>query len=185
LLKELEGRLNSRHEMKESRKFAGLTEIQKAAAWLHNCMIGFGSDGSSFGIVKTGGASGAASRLTSLLAKIQNLHRAMDGVTIESLPWEHCLKTYDSPATLFFLDPPYTTGITKSYAPFKPAEMDALAAALPLLQGQFVLTVDDTPANRTRFAKYHIADKTSQSGTGNQNKGSGQFKELICASPLR
>jgi DNA adenine methylase len=177
------GMVNSRADLMRLRKadLAHLTEIQRAAIYLWSVLISFGADGQSFGVQKTGGG-GAGSRLSLFTQKLKDLQARLDGVIIESVDWQRCLKLYDSPATLFFLDPPYTTGPVKTYAPFTEEHMDALKAALLALKGQWCLTVDDTPANRARFGPWLRATKSSASGMGNHAKGTTQFHEIVCTS---
>jgi DNA adenine methylase len=183
LLEELDGMINSREEMYrlKASKGEGLTEIQRAAWFLWTVHISFGSDGRTFGVVRTG-PSGAATRVSALMSKVKALRQHLDGVIIEHLDWLRCLRLYDSPDTLFFLDPPYTTGKVASYAMFTAADMDALRDGLLELKGAWVLTVDDTADNRRRFGQWLAGLKTSRSGVCNQAKGSKDFKELICAS---
>ncbi len=183
LLEELEGMINSRAEMArlKASKGAGLTEIQRAAWFLWAVMISFGSDGQTFGVQKSSGGGGA-SRLSSLLEKVKTLRASLDGVIIEHVDWRRCLALYDSPDTLFFLDPPYSTVKANCYAAFAAADMDALRDALAGLKGAWILTVDDTPENRTRFGQWLRATKSTQSGSCNQANGPAQFREIICTS---
>lgn len=180
---ELNYMLNSRADLIRLRKAdpAHLTEIQRAAIYLWSVLISFGADGQSFGVQKTG-SGGAGSRISNFKEKLATLQTRLDGVIIECLDWDRCLKLYDSPVTLFFIDPPYTTGPVKSYAPFSEDDMDALKAALLKLRGHWCLTVDDTPANRKRFSPWLRAEKTSASGASNHAKGTTQFHEIICTS---
>jgi DNA adenine methylase len=184
LLRELEWRLNSRSELKRKMAQKPITEIQQAADYLHGILISFGGTGTSFGVAKAAGG-GASNRTSNMHERLKRLSDALDGVAIESLDWQRCLSLYDSPETLFFVDPPYTTGETKAYSLFSAEEMDRLHDRLLTLKGHWVLTVDDTCENRRRFGQWITAEKSTQSGAVNKAKGGKLFKELICASWVR
>jgi len=182
LLKELCWRLNSREEMRRWVKGEALTEIQRAADYLHAILISFGAGGRSFGVQKCGDGNGMTSRMPGLMEKLQALHGLLNGVAVESLEWARCLQIYDAPDTLFFVDPPYTTGAVKVYSMFSQEDMERLKDALATLQGSWVLTVDDTPENRKRFAPWILQSAATASGARKQTGGSKPFKEIICAS---
>jgi len=75
----------------------------------------------------------------------------MERVIVEKLDWRQCLKTYDSDGTLFFCDPPYIGGDVRSYAAWTPAQMGEFAALIQTVTGDWIITVNDSPANRKLF----------------------------------
>lgn len=81
--------------------------------------------------------------------------RRMERVILECRPAEELLTIYDSPKTLFFLDPPYVgTGKIDSYDNYTPAALEALANQVRALKGRFILTIDDRPEHRALFEGY-------------------------------
>ncbi len=81
-------------------------------------------------------------------------HLRLHRVVVEQLGWEACLSKYDTPETLFFLDPPYWQ--TEGYGgAFALDEYDRLAEAMSGLQGRAILTINDHPDMRARFDKFH------------------------------
>ena len=111
----------------------------------------------------------------SLGKRLVQWRRRMACVILECRPAEELLPIYDSPETLFFLDPPYVgTGKLDAYANFTPAQIVALAKQLRTLKGRFILTLDDRPEHRTLFAGYtQLAVKTQS------KMRPGAFGELI------
>lgn len=153
LLRELSLMPNSRLEMKLRRTRAPwLTEIQRAAMFLHDRLISFGGDGQSFGVQKSAGG-GAASSTAALGEKIAAFAARFDRVVVECSDWRKILALYDSPATVFFLDPPYDEGAQKSYRGFSLDEWRELAAALATLKGAWLLTTSASPAMRELFTR--------------------------------
>ena len=81
--------------------------------------------------------------------------RRMECVILECRPAEELLPIYDTPQTLFFLDPPYVgTGHLDSYNNYTPERLEALAKQIRALKGRFILTIDDRPEHRVLFEGY-------------------------------
>lgn len=78
-------------------------------------------------------------------------------VILECQPWQACLARYDSPQTLFYLDPPYI-GFEKYYPgmAFDIDQFAELAERLATLQGAFLLSLNDCPEARELFAAFPI-----------------------------
>jgi DNA adenine methylase len=84
--------------------------------------------------------------------KLEAFGRRLDGVIIEDCGWERCVELYDSPKTLFFADPPYIGGAQKTYESWTLSDMQKLAERLQAVQGNWLLTVNDSPELRALFA---------------------------------
>lgn len=83
-----------------------LTDLERAARFLYLQRLAFGGKvaGRNFGVDTRGPARFDVTKLGPLLTEI---HERLAGVIIECLPWADFLRRYDSPQTLFYLDPPY------------------------------------------------------------------------------
>jgi DNA adenine methylase len=86
---------------------------------------------------------------------IEKAHARLQGVQLESLPYEVILEKYDSPGTLFYLDPPYWG--RKLYR-FNFSENDflGLKRRLDRIRGKFILSLNDLPEVRTLFSGFAI-----------------------------
>jgi DNA adenine methylase len=63
---------------------------------------------------------------------------------IEHLPWQRCLEAHDHPDTFFYLDPPYRSQASHSYAAaFGDEDHAALAGALRAVRGSWLLSCND------------------------------------------
>jgi len=76
-------------------------------------------------------------------------HQRLRHVQVECLDWQDCLRQYDGPDTLFYLDPPYVLG-TRVAGPqyqheFTDADHAALVETLGGLQGMAILSGYDHP----------------------------------------
>lgn len=135
---------------------ATLTDLERAGRFLYLQRLTFGGKvtGRTFGV-----SAGLPSRfnLNRLGAILEEIHERLAGVIIERLPWQDCLARYDTPGTLFYLDPPYW-GSEHYYGrdAFERSDYEAMAAALAALKGRFMLSLNDTPGVREVFAAFAI-----------------------------
>ncbi|WP_337054112.1 DNA adenine methylase [Pseudoxanthomonas sp. USHLN014] len=127
-----------------------LTDIQRAARFYYLQKLAFGGKvaGQSFGYVASG--SGPRLNLLRIEEELSAAHIRLANVIVEHLPWHDCLKRYDRPGTLFYLDPPYWQ--TEGYGvEFPWSEYEQLASMMRNLQGRAVLSINDHPQIRELF----------------------------------
>nr|WP_313372494.1 DNA adenine methylase [Brucella intermedia] len=133
-----------------------LTDLERAARFLYLQKLAFGGKvkGRTFGVDTTGPARFNVNRLGPILEEV---HERLAGVVIERLPWESFIDRYDTPATLFYLDPPYF-GCETDYGKdvFSRADFVRIAARLESIKGRFVLSLNDRPEVREIFRAFHI-----------------------------
>jgi DNA adenine methylase len=114
--------------------------------------------------------------LERLPENIEQAHKRLSRVQIESLPYEEILKRFDRPTTFFYLDPPYYGRKLYNYN-FEPKDFATLAERLKILQGKFLLSLNDVPQVRALFGDFVIRDidlhYTAQKLPGRR------YKELI------
>jgi DNA adenine methylase len=92
---------------------------------------------------------------------IENAHRRLQRVQVESLPYQQVLEKYDRPETFFYLDPPYWERKLYKFN-FSQENFHELEARLRVLKGRFILSLDDRPEIRDLFAAFrmHTVDLT-------------------------
>ncbi|MCF7788654.1 MAG: DNA adenine methylase [Prosthecobacter sp.] len=175
LVAEVEFTLNSRLDLEALIEQPGFTGLQQAARYLLRNRLSFGGGGSSFAVAKQAQPSRSA-----VLEKLRALNTRLDKVAVENLPYERLFKNYDSPGTLWFCDPPYTVGEVNTYAAWDQERMAGFAAAVAGLQGDWIVTVNDTPENRALFKGHQIQPIVTRSGAVNRRTRPGAtFGELI------
>ena len=164
---EIEWDLGSRATLEDFKAQTGLTEIQRCSRWFIRNKISFGGGFTSFAVSrKSGGGAGFCRRL--LLENLAEFRDRMDRVVVENLSYERCLELYDSPETLFFLDPPYIDSQCNNYSGFTKEQMNDLKARIEKLRGKWILTVDDSTFNRELFSEYCIESVETRNGTVNR-----------------
>ena len=88
---------------------------------------------------------------------LEDLHERLSGVVIECLDFAEFIRRYDTPATLFYLDPPYW-GSEGDYgkALFSRARFEDLATQLAGLKGRFILSLNDVQGVRETFKAFRF-----------------------------
>jgi DNA adenine methylase len=76
---------------------------------------------------------------------------------LECLPYEQILQRYDGPGVLFYCDPPYA-GVRLYRHNFTIDDFRLLAERLASLQGQFLLSLNDTPLTRQLFGQFYCRE---------------------------
>jgi len=177
LLDELDFVLNSRREFEDYGRQPGLTDIQRAARWFIRNKLSFGGQGQNFAIARTRALASRAQRLIA----IQALNQRLDHTTIEQSPWEYILKSYDSPDTLFFVDPPYLDDGGQVYKGWSEHELGRFCAALPKLKGSWIFTFQDCPQVRDLMTGYPVTNITRANGIGNNGKvrSGRKYREVV------
>lgn len=157
-----------------------LTDLERAARFLYLQRTAFGGkvDTRHFGVSHHRPGRFDVTRLGPVL---EELHERLAGVVIERLRWQAFLARYDTPETLFYLDPPYY-GCEDDYGPamFTRAEFEEMAELLGQLKGGFILSLNDHADVRRIFGCFEILDAPTHYGIN--GKGSKPAGEVIIRS---
>ncbi len=158
-----------------------LTDLERAVRLLYLQRTAFGAKvtGRNFGIRRLEPAGFNVAKLAPLLDEV---HERLCGVTIECLPWERLIAQYDTPETLFYLDPPYF-GCERDYGDgvFGRPDFERLAEVLARIRGRFILSLNDRLEVRSIFTAFAI-EKVQTTYTLARKKGDGRVGELIISS---
>jgi len=108
--------------------------------------------------------------------QIEDAHERLQGVQIESRPYEEVLQAFDRPDTVFYLDPPYYRRALYRHN-FTDEDFELLAERLRRVKGKFILSLNDHPEVRRIFAGFTIRE-TSLTYTAQRRNGK-RFAELL------
>lgn len=175
LIRELELMPASREIFDHVFKQPGITEIQKAARFLYLVSRSFGAQMNAFATAKSQGASSHHNRIE----RIRQLHKRLDRVIIEHLPYEEILFRYDSKDNFFYCDPPYMTG--KEYANAVGFDHVKLRDHLVRLKGRWILSYDDCPEIYALYKDFNISRVERVKGI-NRKEGKSLYQEVIVRS---
>jgi DNA adenine methylase len=152
-----------------------LTDIQRAARFYYLQQMSFGSkiQGRTFGTATT-----TAPKLN-LLRMEENLsqaHLRLSRTFVEHLDWQACIKRYDRPHSLFYLDPPYweTTGYGVDF-PFE--NYQAMAELARTVKGKMIISINDHPDIRKVFAGFRMKEINLRHTVG--GRGGKEAGELV------
>ncbi len=142
LLKCFEWTLVSRNEFNRLRKTdpGTLTDLQRAARFLYLQKMAFGGKlNDSYGTSTT---DPPRLNLLRIEEELSRAHLRLSRVNVEQLDWRECLRRYDRPYTLFYLDPPYF-GSENDYGKnlFSRSDFKEMSAILKTLEGNFILSL--------------------------------------------
>lgn len=158
-----------------------LTDLERAARFLYLQRLAYGGKvtGRNFGVILGDHGRFDVTRLAIILT---DLNERLSGVVIENLDYKDFLDRYDTPGTLFYLDPPYC-GSEDYYEPgtFSRADFRILADKLTNVAGRFILSINDVPFIREVFAGFDF-EETGVTYTFNGAKPC-EAQELIIMSP--
>ena len=163
-------------EWEKTKEPETLTDIQRAARFFYLQKTSFAALGDAFG---NDTKSPKRLNLLRLEEDISAAHLRLSRVVIENLDWMACIKRYDKPHTLFYLDPPYwaTEGYGVEFGIEQYEEMASLAGSI---QGNMIISVNDHKEMRRVFKGLKIKTVPITYTVGKQ--GRTPRKELIIRS---
>lgn len=112
-----------------------ITDIQKAIRYYLRIMLSFGSRGQHFGYWRSSRKAPLGRDWIALSQRLQTSH-----VLIENLDFRKVIEQYDSPDTLFYLDPPYEDTEMPYTDRWSAEDTKDLLSLLETLKGKFLLS---------------------------------------------
>ncbi|MCB1768129.1 MAG: DNA adenine methylase [Candidatus Competibacteraceae bacterium] len=153
------------------------TDIQRSARFYYLQKLCFGGRmvNPSFGTATT---RPPRLNLLRIEEELSAAHLRLARVFVENLPYSAVIARYDRPTTFFYIDPPYW-GCEDYYGKtlFSRDDFTNLVEQLKSLQGQFIVSLNDTPEVRTLFAGFHLQPVTCRYSVSRQARP--QAKELL------
>lgn len=158
-----------------------LTDLERAARYLYLQRLSYAGKPDAVFAVHPG--SGARFNITRLESLLEAAHARLSGAIIECLPWADCIRRWDRPDTLFYLDPPYYR--CEDYygkGLFTRDDFGHLAEVLSGLKGRFIMSLNDAPEVRKIFGAFAIetVETTYYAGGGNNAKAT---TEVLITKP--
>lgn len=157
-----------------------LTDIQRAARFFYLQKLGFGGKvtGQTFGTATT---SRPGLNLLRMEEQLSAVHLRLHQVFIERLEWSACVKRYDRPHSLAYMDPPYWG--TQGYGvAFGLEQYDLMAELMGSMKGKAVVSVNDIPEMRKAFKGHHIKRVSISYTVGASGRGREPKGELIISN---
>lgn len=142
-----------------------LTDIQKAVRYFYLQKLGFGGKvfDRTFGTSATGPAR---LNLSNIEERLLEVHWRLSRVTVEHLDACECIRRYDRPTTVFYLDPPYWN--TAGYAvPFGERDYVRLRETMTGIRGRFILSLNDVLQVRKVFKPFTIRKVSTRYSSSN------------------
>lgn len=165
------------YEWQKMTRPEALTDLERAVRYYYLQRLAFGGkvEGRTFGTSTT-----SAPRLDvlSIQSNLTEIHQRIARVTIEHLDGTDCIRRYDRPHTLFFVDPPYYH--TAGYAVAFPDERyTELAQLLEGIKGKFLLTINAVDEMRDVFRAFTIKEVGTSYSIAKADARSPRVTELL------
>lgn len=171
--------IEAREKLKDD-KF--LSDIEKAMHYaIQKCQSFAGKGGWAYAVTSDKVTNG---KWLPFLKRMELINARLKKVQIECLDFAAVIEKYDSPNTLFYLDPPYVDVESYYDAPgvkFRRDDHEALARLLKKVKGKFVLSYYEHPLVRELYANYRIITKDSvkhSAGTTRNRKSNVKPKSV-------
>jgi DNA adenine methylase len=163
------------HELHAATNPVALTDIQRAARFFYLQKNSFGglvvNQKFHYGVTQPSNYN--PERIQEI---IEQAHRRLQRVQIESLPYERILEKYDRPTTVFYLDPPYWQRALYKFN-FREDDFKKLRERLSELRGKFILSLNDSPAVRELFGDFRV--HTAELAYTAKKNSEKRFTELL------
>lgn len=166
---------------------SSLTPVQRAHRLYYILMAGWGGELNyprmQTSITDGGGGNRLIGAMKTLEKRIKPVHERLRSVIIENKDWTEIFTRYDSPTTLFYVDPPYPgNGVNYKHNLRNWEDHERLAARLNATKGKWILSSYDKPEVRSLYGDHHhIISVSSASGmaTGNGGESRVTNKEIL------
>ncbi len=175
LIKELQDILSARelfYDFKEQINCRGLTDIQRAARYFYLIKCSFGCKKENFAT--------RTKVITNTLERFVGIQERLKRVVIENRDFEELIKLYDSPETLFYIDPPYfkTERYYKNEKIFLEEDHYRLNNIVSTSKGKFIISYNDCEFIRYLYQNYNIESISRTTGLSAKTN-SKIFEEVI------
>ncbi len=154
--------------------------IQRAHIFYYLVRAAFGSRmrGPTFGT----GCDRNNLKIENIEQDIMQAYERLKTVVIENVSFERILRTYDSPESLFFLDPPYHKTAQYTVGSLKEEQYHELAGMCSNIKGKFLLTINDDSFTRDAFSGFNIRDHSVQYSISRDAAARRRYGELIVSN---
>lgn len=144
-----------------------LTDIQRAARFYYLLRLGYGGKIAGHHMA-LGPDRPPAVSMADIEADLSAQHERLANVMVENQSYSRILTRYDSPRTLFYIDPPYW-GCEDYYGKnlFSRDDFGHLREQLRQLKGRFILSLNNLPEVREFFAEWPQIQTSARWSVGN------------------
>lgn len=151
--------------------------VHRAAAWWYMIQLSFNRVGQVY--LSSGHPAFVTLDINSATEHFRVVHERFHRVLIENKSWEFILKTFDSPTTVFYIDPPYvgTSQFAYNRCKFDQENLNALLKTVFQLKG-FAAVSGYAIQNLQKYHWDEIYEWDSQATVGVHN--TVYTKEILC-----
>lgn len=151
--------------------------IMRAHIFYYLVKVGFGSKiiNPSFGTSK--GKSNL--NVDKIHEDIMNTYERLKRVTIENKSFEDIIRIYDSPETLFFMDPPYRNTCDYAVGHFEDGKYIKLSELCKGMKSKFIMTINNDELIKELFQDFNMIEHNVRYSLSKDINGRRRYGELI------
>jgi len=146
-------------------------KVEAAVRTAYTITSGFTGDPTKGWAFDRRGAGGGVNRWSTIWHKTGYVSTRLRRVNIDHLDFRKCISYWDTPDTLFYLDPPYYEMTVTAFYGFSEQDHIDLSNILSQVEGKCLLTYDDTPQIRELYKKFNILSISSSLSSQKVDKG--------------
>ena len=158
-------------QLPENFEDADVDTIEAAVRTAYSITSSFTGDPTKGWAFDRSGSGGGSNRWATIWDKVKFVSERLRRVNIDHLDFRKCIEYWDTPTTLFFLDPPYYNVTSGGFYRFTTRDHDELRLTLGNVQGKWLLTYDDAEQIREMYKGYEIRPVTSSLSSQKVDRG--------------
>jgi DNA adenine methylase len=169
-----------KNQLAKNFKGIDIDRIEAAIRTAYSITSSFTGDPTRGWAFDRSGSGGGSNRWANIAQKVSFVNERLQRVDIDHLDFRDCIKNWDGPQTLFFLDPPYYSGESGFYY-FTQKDHRDLRAILGKVKAKWLLTYDDTRFIRKLYKGFNISRISSSLSSEKVKRGAKRvrFRQLV------
>ncbi len=162
-----------RRQVQNGFQDADVDQLESAVRTYYSIVSSFVGDPTKGWAFDRSGTGGGSRRWSSIWERVSFLSHRLRHVAIDCLDFRECIKNWDTDLTLFFLDPPYISSVSRGFygRDFTMNDHADLCSILAGLKGKWLMTIDDTPELRHMYREFAISSVSTTLSSQKVPKG--------------
>jgi len=163
-------------QLAENFQDADVDTIEAAVRTAYSITSSFTGDPTKGWAFDRSGSGGGSNRWATIWDKVKFVSERLRRVNIDHLDFRKCIEYWDTPATLFFLDPPYYDVSSGGFYQFTPHDHEELRLVLGKVQGKWMLTYDDAQEIREMYKDCEVRPISSSLSSQKVDNGAKRVR---------
>jgi DNA adenine methylase len=161
-----------KHQLAQDFEGTDIDRVEAAVRTAYTITSSFVGDPLKGWAFDRSGSGGGCNRWATIWDRIRFVSERLQRVNIDHLDFRKCVEYWDTPETLFYLDPPYYNVKVGAFYQFTPQDHADLRSTLGNVKGKWMLTYDSADYIEQLYKPFNI--KPISSSLSSQKVDSGE-----------